>query len=417
MHVSCCIAGGGPAGMMLGLLLARAGVDVLVLEKHADFLRDFRGDTIHPSTLELMYELGVLDEFLSRPHQELKQLAGQFGNEFIPFADFSHLPTQCKFIAFMPQWHFLDFLADLGRTYPTFQLWMDAEVVDLIETNGRIAGAKVETKNGSTNVTSDLLVGADGRTSLVRERAGLKVQELGAPIDVMWFRISRQPDDPSQVLGRFAGGRVMVMLNRGEYWQCGYLIAKGTLDQVKQRGIEAFRQDMLTVAPFLRDRANEIRDWDDIRLLTVRVDRLLKWYRAGLLCIGDAAHAMSPVGGIGINVAKQDAVAAAKILAEPLRNKTVTENDLERVQERRLFPTRVTQAAQVFMQNRVLKPILGNTQQISVPFVLRLFQWFPFLRRIPARLVGIGVRPEHVRTPDVLKGKRGGGKKEIIVIF
>ena len=392
---------------MLGLLLARAGVDVLVLEKHADFLRDFRGDTIHPSTLELMYELGVLDEFLARPHQELKQLAGQFGNELIPFADFSHLPTQCKFIAFMPQWHFLDFLADLGRTYPTFQLWMEAEVVDLIETDGRIVGAKVETKEGSTNVTSDLLIGADGRTSLVRERAGLKVQELGAPIDVMWFRISRLPDDPSQGLGRFAGGRIMVMLNRGDYWQCGYLIAKGTLDQVKQRGIEAFRQDMLTVAPFLRDRANEIRAWDEIRLLTVRVDRLLKWYRPGLLCIGDAAHAMSPVGGIGINVAVQDAVATANILGEPLKDKTLTENDLDKVQRRRLFPTRVTQAAQVFMQNRVLKPILGNTQQISVPFVLRLFQWFPFLRRIPARLVGIGVRPEHVRTPNVFKGEKG----------
>ena len=385
---------------MLGLLLARAGVDVLVLEKHGDFLRDFRGDTIHPSTLELMHELGVLDEFLSRPHQKLQQLGGQFGNELIPFADFSHLPVKCKYIVFMPQWHFLDFLADHARKYPTFQLWMDAEVTDLIETNGRIAGVKVETKEGPKNVSSDLVVGADGRTSLVRERAGLKVQELGAPMDVMWFRISRQPDDPSQVLGRFAGGRVMVMLNRGDYWQCGYLIAKGTLDQVKQRGIDAFRQDMLTVAPFLRDRADEIRNWDDIRLLTVRVDRLLKWYRAGLLCIGDAAHAMSPVGGIGINVAIQDAVAAANILAEPLRNKTVTENDLKRVQERRLFPTRVTQAAQVFMQNRVLKPILGNTQQISVPFLLRLFQWFPFLRRIPARLVGVGVRPEHIKTVD-----------------
>ena len=400
---------------MLGFLLARAGIDVVVLEKHADFLRDFRGDTIHPSTFELMYELGLLDEFLKLPHQEYSRLSGIFNGHMAQVADFSRLPTRCKFIGFMPQWHFLNFLADLGRTYPTFQLWMDAEVVDLIETNGRITGAKVETKEGSTDVTSDLLIGADGRTSLVRERAGLKVQELGAPIDVMWFRISRLPHDSSQGLGRFAGGRIMVMLNRGDYWQCGYLIAKGTLDQVKQRGIEAFRQDMLTVAPFLRDRANEIRDWDGIRLLTVRVDRLLKWYRPGLLCIGDAAHAMSPVGGIGINVAIQDAVAAANILAEPLKNKTLTEDDLEKVQRRRLFPTRVTQAAQVFMQNRVLKPILGNTQQISAPFVLRLFQWFPFLRRIPARLVGIGVRPEHIKTVDAFKGeevKRARGKKD-----
>ncbi len=395
---------------MLGLLLARAGVDVLVLEKHSDFLRDFRGDTIHPSTLELMYELGVLDEFLARPHQELKQLAAQFGNELIPLADFSHLPTKCKFLAFMPQWHFLDFLADHARQYPTFQLWMNAEVTDLIETDGRIVGAKVETHDGPTNVTSDLLVGADGRASLVRARASLKVQDLEAPIDVMWFRISRRPDDPTQGLGRFAGGRVMVMLNRGDYWQCGYLIAKGTFDQVKQRGIEAFRQDMLTVAPFLGDRANDIRDWHEIRLLTVRVDRLLNWYRSGLLCIGDAAHAMSPVGGIGINVAIQDAVAAANILAEPLKNKTVTENDLANVQRRRLLPTRLTQAAQVFIQNRVLKPILGNTQQTSVPFLLRLFQWFPFLRRIPARLVGIGVRPEHVRTPDAFSGRSSTSK-------
>lgn len=397
MHVTCCIAGGGPAGMMLGLLLARAGVDVLVLEKHSDFLRDFRGDTIHPSTLELMNELGVLDEFLTRPHQELQQLAGQVGDEIIPLADFSHLPTKKKCIVFMPQWHFLDFLADHARQYPTFQLWMDAEVTDLIETDGRVVGARVKTKDGPCDVMSDLLVGADGRTSVVRERAGLEVEVLGAPMDVMWFRVSRRSDDPSQALGRFVGGKVMVMLNRDEYWQCGYVIAKGTLDQVKQRGIEVFRHDLQTIAPFLADRTNEVRDWEDIRLLTVRVDRLRKWYRGGLLCIGDAAHAMSPLGGVGINLAIQDAVATANLLADPLKKKALTENDLAKVQSRRLFPTRLTQAAQVFMQDYVLSPILGSNEPDSVPFVLRLFKWFPVLRRIPARLIGIGVRPEHIR--------------------
>src|SRR6185503_17897778 len=289
MHVRCCIAGGGPAGMMLGLLLARAGVAVLVLEKHSDFLRDFRGDTIHPSTLELMNELGVLDEFLKRPHQELQQLAGQVGDEILAVADFSHLPTKKKCIVFMPQWHFLDFLADHARKYSTFQLWMDAEVTDLIENAGCIVGARVKTKDGPCDVMSDLLVGADGRGSVVRERAGLEVEVLGAPMDVMWFRISRRSDDPSQALGRFSQGKVMVMLNRDDYWQCGFVIAKGTLDQVKQRGIEAFRHDVLVVAPFLGDRTKEVRGWDDIRLLTVRVDRLRTWHRAGLLCIGDAA--------------------------------------------------------------------------------------------------------------------------------
>jgi 2-polyprenyl-6-methoxyphenol hydroxylase-like FAD-dependent oxidoreductase len=383
--------------MMLGLLLARAGVDVLVLEKHSDFLRDFRGDTIHPSTLELMNELGLLDEFLTRPHQELQQLAGQVGDEILPLADFSHLPTKKKCIVFMPQWHFLDFLADHARLYPQFQLWMDAEVIDLIEKDGQIVGAHVNTKEGPTDVMSDLVVGADGRGSVVRERAGLKVKVLGAPMDVLWFRISRRSDDPSQALGRFSQGKVMVMLNRDDYWQCGFVIAKGTLDQVKERGIEAFRQDVVVVAPFLGDRTKEVRGWDDIRLLTVRVDRLRTWHRAGLLCIGDAAHAMSPLGGVGINLAIQDAVAAANILAEPLKDRTLTETDLAKVQSRRMLPTRLTQAAQVFMQNYVLSPILGSNEPHSVPWVLRLFKYFPFLRRIPARLIGIGVRPEHIK--------------------
>ncbi|HEU4434842.1 MAG TPA: FAD-dependent oxidoreductase, partial [Pyrinomonadaceae bacterium] len=323
-ETTCCIAGGGPAGMMLGLLLARAGVDVVVLEKHSDFLRDFRGDTIHPSTLELMHELGLLEEFLARPHQKLYRLAGQVGNDSIPLADFSHLPTRCKFIVFMPQWDFLDFLADHAKTYPNFRLMMETEVVDLTKDNGRITGVVANTNGGPINISAHLTVGADGRHSIVRERAGLKVEVLGAPIDVLWFRLSRKPDDPTQVIGRFAGGKIMVMLNRDDYWQCGFVIPKGTFASLKQRGLEMFRQDLVSIASFLHDRVQEVRDWDQVKLLTVAVDRLTTWYREGLLCIGDAAHAMSPIGGVGINLAVQDAVAVANLLYEPLRDGTVS---------------------------------------------------------------------------------------------
>ena len=383
--------------MMLGLLLARAGVDVIVLEKHSDFLRDFRGDTIHPSTLELMHELGLLEEFLKRPHQKLHRLAGQIGNDSIPLADFSHLPTRCKFIVFMPQWDFLDFLADHAKTYPTFRLMMNAEVTDVIEQGGRITGVNVDTNDGPLDIKSYLTVGADGRHSVVRERAGLKVEVLGAPIDVLWFRLSRKSDDPTQVIGRFAGGKIMVMLNRDDYWQCGFVIQKGTFEAFKQRGLELFRQDLVSIAPFLGDRVEEVHDWDQVKLLTVAVDRLTRWFRDGLLCIGDAAHAMSPVGGVGINLAIQDAVAAANILAAKLSRKSVLPYDLRQVQERRLFPTRVTQAMQVFIQKRVLAGALGSTIT-SAPWFLKLFRWFPILQRIPGYMVGIGVRPEHIRT-------------------
>ncbi len=382
--------------MMLGLLLARAGVDVIVLEKHADFLRDFRGDTIHPSTLELMHELGLLDEFLQRPHQKLHRLAGQIGNDSIPLADFSHLPTRCKFIVFMPQWDFLDFLGDHAKLYPNFRLLMEAEVVDLIEDGERITGAVAETKEGRININATLTIGADGRRSIVRERAGLKVEVLGAPIDVLWFRLPRKPNDPTQVIGRFAGGKIMVMLNREDYWQCGFVIPKETFEALKQRGLEPFRQDLVSVASFLHDRVGEIHDWDQVRLLTVAVDRLRKWYRDGLLCIGDAAHAMSPVGGVGINLAIQDAVATANILTGKLLKHSVTTDDLLQVQKRRWFPTRVTQAMQVFVQKRVLAGSLGRTRT-SAPWFLKLFRWFPILQRLPGYMVGIGVRPEHVK--------------------
>ena len=386
---------------MLGYLLARAGIDVVVLEKHADFLRDFRGDTIHPSTLEVMYELGLLEEFLKRPHQEIREFAGQIGDQMIPLADLTHLPTHCKFLVFMPQWDFLDFIKDAAEAYPAFHLIMEAEVTELIEEGNTVAGVRATTPQGEIEVRAGLVVGCDGRKSVVRERAGLQIESLGAPIDVLWFRLSRQPNDPGQVLGRFVTGKIMVMLNRDSYWQCAFVIPKGAFEGIKQRGIEAFRADIVSIASFLNDRVDELQDWDSIKLLTVLVDRLRKWYRPGLLCIGDAAHAMSPVGGVGINLAIQDAVATANILARPLSQNYVSVTHLQKVQWRREFPTRVTQWAQVQVQNRVLSPTLSGRQSIRPPLFLRLFQKFPLLRRIPARLIGIGVRPEHVRTPDV----------------
>lgn len=402
MRVPCCIAGGGPAGMMLGFLLARAGVEVVVLEKHADFLRDFRGDTIHPSTLELMHELGILNEFLKRPHQEVRQLSGQVGEETVVVADFSHLPTRCQFIAFMPQWDFLDFIADHARRFPTFQLKMQAEVTQLLEADGRVVGVKATTPSGSLEIRAELVVGADGRHSAVRERAGLKVDEFGAPIDVLWFRLSRSADDPAQTLGRFVTSKIMVMLNREEYWQCGFVINKGGFLELQQRGLESFRDDITKIAPFLRDRVGELREWSNIRLLTVAVDRLRKWYRPGLLCIGDAAHAMSPIGGVGINLAIQDAVAAANILVSSISTSSVSVKELQEVQRRRELPTRITQRVQVFLQDRVLGHVLGSTQPLSLPWPLKLLGRWPFLRRIPARLIGVGFRPEHVKTPEVL---------------
>ena len=391
----CCIAGGGPAGMMLAFLLARAGVEVVVLEKHADFLRDFRGDTVHPSTLEVMHELGLLEEFLKLPHDEVRQLGGQIGEDFLQLADFSHLPTRCKFIALVPQWDFLDFLADQARQYPAFNLIMQAEVIDVITEGGQIVGVEASTPDGDLEVFADLTIGADGRGSIVRDKAGFETQNFGAPMDVLWFRLSRKPSDGEQTLGRIVGGKMMVMLNRGDYWQCGYLIRKGEFENIKARGLDQFRKDVVSVAPFVGDRMSELSDWEPIRLLTVRIDRLTKWYRPGLLCIGDAAHAMSPIGGVGINLAIQDAVAAANILSDRLSRNTVSTADLEHVQLRREFPTRMTQRLQIILQNNVIHGVLGNPD-FRLPSVMKLFNRWPFLRRIPARIVGIGFRAEHV---------------------
>lgn len=399
-QTDCCIVGGGPAGMMLGFLLARSGVEVMVLEKHADFLRDFRGDTIHPSTLELMFELGVLEQFLKRPHQEVRELAAQVGNKTITIGDFTHLPTQCKFLAFMPQWEFLNFITDQGKRYAPFHVGMQTEVTDLIEERGRIVGVKAKTPNGVTETRAAFTVGADGRNSIVRERAGLQVMDIGAPMDVLWMRFSRRRSDPGQTFGRAEAGKVFVMVDREEYWQCGLVIPKGAADEIRQRGIEPFREEIGNIQPFLRDRVGELRDWGDVSLLTVKVDRLRQWSRPGLLCIGDAAHAMSPVGGVGINLAIQDAVATANALAGKLVAGNLSDDDVHAVQRRREFPTRATQWLQVMVQKRVIRRVLSSSEPLTAPLLLRLLQRWPVLRRLPARIVGLGFRPEHVRTSE-----------------
>jgi len=397
LRARCCIAGGGPAGIMLGYLLARAGVDTVVLEKHADFLRDFRGDTVHPSTLEVMHELGLLEEFLQRPHQKLSRTEGQVGGRPIVMADFAHLPVRCPYIAFMPQWDFLDFLAQHGRRLPRFRLLMQAEATGLIEETGTVVGVRGNSPQGPIEIRAPLTVAADGRHSVLREQAGLQVENFGAPMDVLWMRLSRLASDPPNTLGRINAGRVFVTLDRGDYWQCAYVIPKGGYEALRQRGIEAFRAGIVAVAPFFAGRVAQLRSWDDIKLLTVQVNRLRRWHRPGFLCIGDAAHAMSPIGGVGINLAIQDAVAAANLLAQPLLRGALAAGDLAAVQRRRGFPTRMTQRMQLFLQRNVIGRVLASGATPGIAWPIRLMQRFPVLRRIPARLIGMGFRPEHVR--------------------
>ncbi|MCG2632314.1 FAD-dependent oxidoreductase [Bradyrhizobium sp. WYCCWR 13023] len=400
MKVRCCIVGGGPAGMMLGYLLGRAGIDVVVLEKHADFFRDFRGDTVHPSTLQVMDELGLIDGFLKLPHQRLQKMDGLFGGTKVRIADLGRLKTKYPFIAFMPQWDFLNFLREAGKRFSSLDVLMSTEAVDLIRRGDTIAGVRASTPDGILDIEADLTIACDGRHSTVRERAGLAVEEIGAPMDVLWFRAGRRPDETENLFARIEPGKMMVTFDRGDYWQCAYVIAKGQYDAVKARGLQALLDDVVRMAPVLKHGIADVKSFDDVKLLTVAINRLSHWTRPGLLCIGDAAHAMSPVGGVGVNLAVQDAVATANLLAEKLMRGCPSEDELDAVRHRREFPVKMTQAMQVVVQNNIVSSALkGGNQPFKVPLILRLISALPWLQGIPARFIAIGVRPEHVHSP------------------
>jgi 2-polyprenyl-6-methoxyphenol hydroxylase-like FAD-dependent oxidoreductase len=382
---------------MLGFLLARSGVDVTVLEKHKDFFRDFRGDTIHPSTLQLLYELGLLDEFLALPHQQLTELAIAIGGQTLTMSDFTHLPTHAKFIALMPQWDFLNFLSAQAAKLPNFHLLMEHEATSLIEAKNRVVGVRANTPSGPVEIRSSLVVGCDGRHAITRASGHLPLHETGTPIDILWFRLSRHEGEPENALGNINYGSFAILINRGDYYQCGFIIAKDTFaTKLQAAGLEAFRSSLVRLVPFLADRVHEITGWDQLKLLSIQVNRLTRWHSPGLLCIGDAAHAMSPVGGIGINLAIQDAVAAARILAPALKTSIVTELTLAHIQSRRELPTRITQAFQVTV-HRFLIRTLGHPEAIKPPLLLRLLSGRRFFRRSMARFIGMGVRPEHIQ--------------------
>ncbi|OPY95902.1 hypothetical protein A5906_07825 [Bradyrhizobium sacchari] len=385
--------------MMLGYLLGRAGIDVVVLERHADFFRDFRGDTVHPSTLQVMDELGLIDGFLELPHQRLQKMDGLFGGTPVRIADLSRLHTKYPFIAFMPQWDFLNFLREAGRRFASLKVMMNTEAVDLIRRGDTIAGVRAKTPDGAIDIEADLTVACDGRHSTVRERAGLEVEEIGAPMDVLWFRAGRKADETENLFARIEPGKMMITFDRGDYWQCAYVIAKGQHDAVKARGLQALLDDVVRMAPVLRSGIADVKSFDDVKLLTVAINRLKRWTRPGLLLIGDAAHAMSPVGGVGVNLAVQDAVATANLLADKLGRGCPSEDELDAVRRRREFPVRMTQRMQVVVQNNIISGALqGGERPLKVPLIVRLITALPWLQGIPARLIALGVRPEHVQS-------------------
>jgi 2-polyprenyl-6-methoxyphenol hydroxylase-like FAD-dependent oxidoreductase len=403
LHVRCCIVGGGPAGMMLGYLLGRAGIETLVLEKHADFFRDFRGDTVHPSTLQVMDELGLIDGFLKLPHQQLQKMDGIFGDEPIRIADLSRLKIKYPYVAFMPQWDFLNFLRDSGTRFPSLKVMMNVNATDLVWSGDRVAGVNADTPEGPVEIRADLTVACDGRHSVMRQSARLEVREIGAPMDVLWFRASKREGENESLFARVQAGKMLVTFDRGDYWQCAYVIPKGQYDAVKSRGLDAFRSGVVAMAPILASGISEVGSWYDVKLLTVAINRLKRWTRPGLLCIGDAAHAMSPVGGVGVNLAIQDAVATANLLAARLSaNGCPSESDLDAVRRRRELAVRLTQAMQVVVQNRIISlAISGGNQPIRAPMFARIINATPWLQGVTARFVALGVRPEHVRSPAV----------------
>jgi len=406
IRTHCCIVGGGPAGMMLGYLLGRAGIETLVLEEHADFFRDFRGDTVHPSTLQVMDELGLIEGFLNLPHQELQKLEGRFGEESIRIGDLSRLHVKYPFIAMMPQWDFLNFLRENGKRFASLKVMMNANVTDLILSGSEVVGVGADTPEGAIEIRAGLTVGCDGRHSTLRARAGLALEDIGAPMDVLWFRVGRNRDETERLFARVRTGKMLVTFDRGDYWQCAYVIPKGHFDAVKMRGLDTFRNDIAGMAPILRAGIADVKSWDEVKLLTVAINRLKRWTRSGLLCIGDAAHAMSPVGGVGVNLAVQDAVAAANLLGAKLialsdKNGCPSEHELDAVRRRRVFPVRVTQAMQVLVQNRLISMAINpDKRPLRVPLVLRIVSAIPWLQGMTARFVAVGVRPEHVHSPE-----------------
>lgn len=399
LKVQCCVVGGGPAGMMLGYLLARAGIKTAVLEKHADFFRDFRGDTVHPSTLKVMQELGLLSDFLKVPHDEVSKLNALFGSTSIRLADLSRLDTVCRFIAFMPQWDFLNFIDAQGKRFANLSVRKSTEAVELIKDGERVTGVVAKTQNGSLHINADLVVACDGRHSLMREQAGMSVEDIGAPMDVLWFKVGKPQGSNESVFARIQTGQMMVMLDRTTYWQCAYVIAKDGYEAVKAKGLDEFRNNIVKLAPGTREHIGDVKDWDDVKLLSVKIDRLTRWARPGFLCIGDAAHAMSPVGGVGVNLAVQDAVATANLLFDRFGAGGPSLADLDRVQERRLFPVKATQAIQVLVQNKLINRAISD-KDFKPPLAARIVGMVPFLQGLTARAIGIGVRPEHVHSPE-----------------